>query len=140
MTVAALYLDLSSEEWQMEAQSTRAQDTSPTAAWRTTSDKAASGSMSRKSVWMKNIDWVQMGLPSALWKDLGNRSWGFFLQRKDALIKNGGNFSQLYSMSPPLDHVVEAFNKNAKCKRANQDDDGKDKKKSKCSKAHHNKA
>jgi hypothetical protein len=62
------------------------------------------------------------------------------LQWKDTLIKNGGNFSQLYSMSPPPDHVIEAFNKNAKRKHANQDADGKDKKKSKRSKACCNKA
>jgi hypothetical protein len=137
-TVTALYSNLSSEEWQMDAQSTRARDTLPTASRHTTSDKAASGFASQKSIRMKNIDWVQMGLPSALWKDLGDRSRVFFLQWKDALIKNGGNFSRLYSMSPPPDHVIKAFNKNAKCKRANQDDDGKDKKKSKRSKAHCN--
>ncbi len=81
-----------------------------------------------------------MGLPSALWKDLGDRSRVFFLQWKDTLIKNGGNFSQLYSMSPPPHHVIKAFNKNAKHKHANQDADGKDKKKSKCGKACRNKA
>jgi hypothetical protein len=43
-------------------------------------------------------------------------------------------------MSPPSDHVIEAFNKNSKRKHANQDDDGKNKKKSKCSKARRKKA
>jgi hypothetical protein len=89
-TVAALYSDLSGQEHQMDAQSTRARDTLPTAARCTTSDKAASGLTSRQSIGTKNIDWAQMGLPSALWKDLGDRSRVFFLQWKDALIKNGG--------------------------------------------------
>ena len=139
-TVAAFYSDLSGEERRMEAQSTRARDTSPSAARRTTSDKPAPGSTSHRSVGTKNIDLARLALPSALWKDMGDRARVFFLQWKDALIKNGGNFSELYSMSPPPNDVVAAFNKNAKRKRSDHEDSTKDKKMSKRSKARRNKA